>query len=132
MTSKNCVFVVDDDPSARKGLLRLLRTTGHDSRDFASVNEFLDALGSDVSGCVVLDAGMPGLSAEELQGQLEACGVHLPIIVVTAADDPGTRRRAQKMKAVGFFCKPVDGTALLDAVDWALQSENSGRQRKKK
>jgi FixJ family two-component response regulator len=122
MSGANCVFVVDDDPSARSGLARLVRTAGYDSRDFASVNEFLDALSSDVSGCVVLDAGMPGLSVEKLQAELEARSLKLPIIVVTAYDDPGTKRKARKMEAVGFFGKPVDGTALLNAIDWALHS----------
>ena len=67
---------------------------------------------------------MPGLSGEELQAELKALGVHLPIIVVTADDDLETRNRAQKMGAAGFFRKPVDGTALLDAIAWALRSEN--------
>jgi FixJ family two-component response regulator len=124
MTGATCVFVVDDDPSARSGLARLVRTAGHDSRDFASVSDFLDALGSEVTGCVVLDAGMPGLSGEELQAELEARGAHLPIIVVTTHDDPETRRKAKQLKAVGFFGKPVDGTALLNAIDWVLHSNS--------
>jgi FixJ family two-component response regulator len=125
MTEAHRIFVVDDDPSARKGLARLLRTAGHDVHDFASANEFLDALDPDVSGCLVLDARMPGMSGEELQVELQARGVHLPIIVVTADDDPATKQKAQKMKAVSFFRKPVDGTALLDAIEWALRSNDS-------
>jgi FixJ family two-component response regulator len=121
MTYSNCIFVVDDDQSARKGLARLLRTAGYDVHDFACISDFLDALGSEVSGSVVLDAGMPELSGEELHVELKARGVHLPIIVVTAHDDPETRRKAQKMNAVEFFRKPVDGMALLDAIDWALR-----------
>ena len=122
MANANCVFVLDDDLSARTGLTRLLRAAGHDVRDFASAQEFLDALGSEASGCLVLDARMPGLSGEELQAELELRGIHLPIIVVTGDDDPETKRKAEKMKAVGFFRKPVDGTALLDAINWALRS----------
>jgi FixJ family two-component response regulator len=124
MTCKTCVFVVDDDPSARKALARLLRAAGHRVREFASADEFLDAVEPELSGCVmVLDAGMPGLSAEELQAELEAREVEVPIIVITADDAPETRRKAQKMKAAGFFRKPLDGTALLDAIRWARRSE---------
>jgi FixJ family two-component response regulator len=130
MTSSSCVFVVDDDPSARRGLARLLRTAGHDVRDFASAGELLDALGPEPAGCLVLDARMPGLSGEELHGELEARGVRLPTIVVTADDDPETRRKAEKMRAAGFFRKPVDGTALLDAIDWALRSKSAGANNK--
>jgi FixJ family two-component response regulator len=122
MTKTSVVFVVDDDPSARRGLARLLRTAGHDVHEFASANEFLDALDPEVPGCLVLDARMPGLSGEELQQELKARGVDLPIIVVTVDDDPETRRKALRLKAAGFFRKPVDGTALLDAIRWALRS----------
>ena len=120
MTKATIVFVVDDDPSARTGLARLLRAAGYDIRDFATADEFLEALGPEASGCLVLDARMPGLSGEELQEELKARGVDLPIIVVTADGDEETRRKALRMKAAGFFRKPVDGTALLDAVRWAL------------
>ena len=123
MTPPKCVFVVDDDLSARRGLARLLRTAGHDVREYASANEFLNALGSGTCNCLVLDARMPGLSGEELQAELKTRGVHLPIIVVTEDEDPETRNKAQKMGAAGFFRKPVDGTALLDAIAWALRPE---------
>ena len=123
MANPGRVFVVDDDSSARMGLGRLLRTAGHDVREFATADEFLDGLEPDVSGCVlVLDARMPGLSGEELQQELEERGVELPIIVVTADDDPETRRQASGMGAAAFFRKPVDGAALLDAIRWALRS----------
>jgi two-component system response regulator FixJ len=75
-----------------------------------------------MSGCLVLDARMPGLSGEELQQELKVRGVDLPIIVVTADDDPETCQQALRMRAVAFFRKPVDGTALLDAIRWALRS----------
>ena len=120
MTNDNCIFLVDDDSSARKGLARLLRTAGHDVRDFASANDFLDALDFEASGCLVLDARMPGISNEELMVELKARNIHLPTIVITGDDDSETRRKAQKMKAAGFFRKPVDGPALLDAINWAL------------
>jgi len=123
------VFIVDNDPSARNGLTRLLRTAGHDGRGFASLSEFLDALGQKTSGCVVLDAAMLGLSGEKLRAEIKAHGVHLPIIVVTAKDDPETRQKARKMRAVGFFSKPVDGTALLDAIDWAMHLNSPSSRR---
>ena len=123
MTGEKRTFVVDDDPSARSGLARLLRTAGYDVPVFASVDEFLDAFDPEHSGCLVLDIRMPGMTGEEMQAELNARGVHLPTIVVTADDTQGTRQLAQKMKAVAFFRKPVDGPALLDAVKWALERD---------
>ena len=119
------VFVVDDDPSARKGLARLLLTAGYHVQDFECASDFLNALKPDLSGCLILDARMPGLSSEELQAELKNRRIYLPVIVVTGDDDPETKRKAAKMKAVGFFRKPVDGTALLDAVNWALRSSKT-------
>ena len=121
-----CIFVVDDDLSARRGLGRLLRAAGYEVRDYASASEFLDAVGNEASGCLVLDARMPGPSSKDLQSALITRGVELPIIVVSGDDDSGTRRVAQNLGAVAFFRKPVDGTALLDAVKWALQRKGAG------
>jgi FixJ family two-component response regulator len=121
MVKPQLVFVVDDDQSARRGIARLLRTAGHDVRAFDSAVEFLDAFDPDSFGCLVLDARMPGMSGEELVAELKARGVRLPTIVISADDDPETRRAAHRMNAAAFFRKPVDGSALLDAIDWAVR-----------
>ena len=112
--------------SARRGLARLLRTAGHGrSVSYASAQPSFSILSdSETCECLVLDARMPGLSGEELQAELKERGVHLPIIVVTADDDPETRKKAQRLGAAGFFRKPVDGAALLDAIAWALRPAN--------
>jgi FixJ family two-component response regulator len=132
MSGAPCVFIVDDDPSARNGLVRLLRAAGYDVQAFASGKELLETLDPDAFGCLVLDARMPGISGDELHQKLSGHHVQRPIIFVTVDDNPETREKAQKMKAFAFFRKPVDGAALLDAVSWALDSvertERSERQ----
>ena len=120
------VFLVDGDLSARRGLARLLRTAGHDVREFASASELLDSLHPETSGCLVLDAGTPGLSGGELVAELDALRIDLPVIVISADDEPEIRRQAYAFGAVGFFRKPVDGTALLDAIAWAKQMADYG------
>jgi FixJ family two-component response regulator len=126
MSETRRVFVVDDDESARRGLARLLRVAGHDVREFTSANELPERLDPEMRGCLVLDLRMPGLSGEELRAELDSRCADLPIIVITADDDPETRSQACVMKAVAFFRKPVDGTALLDAIDWAIRSAGPG------
>ncbi len=121
----NRVFVVDDDLSARRGIVRLMRAAGYDARDFAAAEEFIDALEPETTGCVVLDVRLPGMTGLDLMERLEERGVRLSIIVVTGDDDPETRRQAQSMKAAGFFRKPVDGPALLDAIAWAIREEGT-------
>jgi FixJ family two-component response regulator len=119
------IYVVDDDQSARSGIARLLRTAGHAVREFASTSKFLEHLKDEVAGCIVLDIRMPGLSGSELMTELKLRCIDLPIIVITGDDDSETRMKADKMKAIGFFRKPVDGHALLDAIDWALRSSST-------
>ena len=106
-------------------MARLVRTAEYDVRDFASTEEFLEILDSEMPDdvapdCVVIDVGSPGLSCEELAEELKAGQVLAPIIVVTANEDPKTRQIAKELNAIGFFRKPVDGMALLDAISWAL------------
>jgi FixJ family two-component response regulator len=119
MMATRRVFVVDDDQSVRNGLARLLRAAGHDVDTFSSTRDFLDTLAPEVHGCVVLDARLPGPRGEALWAELKMRGRQLSVIVVTADDSPETRRKAQEMGAAAFFRKPVDGTALLDAIAWA-------------
>ena len=121
MSNAGNVFVLDKDRSARHGLVRLLRAAGHDVRDFASAREFLDILDADTSGCLVLDAGIAETSGAELLKNLRSKDSHLAIIVMTAGDSPRIKGIAREMKAKGCFRKPIDGSALLDTVDWALR-----------
>jgi FixJ family two-component response regulator len=118
------VYVIDDDSSARKGISRLLRTAGYDVNAYSSADDFLAALDVEKTGCIILDARMPGLSGVELQDELCECGSTLPFIFVTADDDPKVREKAITMNSAGFFRKPVDGVALLDAVKWTLSRES--------
>ena len=117
------VFVVDDDPSARHGLVRLLCAAGHNVRNYASMEDFLGSLESSACGCLVLDANLPGTSGKELLAEVEARDADLSIIIISAKDDRATKRKSWEMKAVGFFRKPVDGTALIDAIEWALRAK---------
>ena len=119
---KDHVFVIDDDASARKGLARLLRAAGYHVHAFDSSSKFLENLEETHSGCILLDIRMPGMSGDELALELKNRNVNLPIIVVSADDNGDTRRIAHEMNAKGFFRKPVDGTALLDAITWILKS----------
>jgi len=127
MSLEQNVFLIDDDASVRAGLSRLLRTAGYNVLTYGSAREFLDALESKVSGCIVIDSRIFGITSEELLRALGERSQDLPIIFVTAVDTPALRKTAEKIKAVGFFRKPIDGMALLDAIKWALKSKTPSK-----
>jgi FixJ family two-component response regulator len=111
------VFVVDDDPSVRKSLARLLRSAGYAAETFATAAEFLDrrrTLGA--WGCLVLDVQMPGQSGLELQRELCQSPEPIPIVFITGHGDIPTSVAAMKAGAVSFLSKPLDGADLLEAV----------------
>ena len=114
------VYIVDDDASVRKGLIRLMDSEKLEARSFASANEFLDSEFRDQRACLIADVKMPGLTGLELQQKMLARGYELPIIFITGYDTEQTRELAKRMGALGYFCKPVDDQALLDTINWAL------------
>lgn len=125
------IYVVDDDESARTGLGRLLRSAGFRVEAFASAQEFLDHSQVNNGELLVLDVRMPGIGGLELQKRLAARGSKLPIIFLTAFEDPRARSEALKAGAVAFLQKPVDEATLLEAVKQAQkkQPEDEGHDR---
>ena len=118
------VFIVDDDVSARTGLGRLVRVAGYDTRVYGDSATFLAEVCQMPNACIVLDMRMPGLAGISLQAELASRDISMPVIIVTADGDADTRHRARQAGAVAFFRKPVDGPALLDAIEWAVGEHN--------
>ena len=118
--SESCVFVVEDDPSMRNALKNLLRSVGLEAQLFASAKEFLDADRPDLPSCLILDVRLPGLSGLDLQRELSAANIHIPIIFITAHGDIPMSVRAMKAGAVEFLTKPFRDQDLLDAIHHSL------------
>jgi FixJ family two-component response regulator len=120
MTASN-VFVVDDDPSVRSGVARLLRSADYQVETFATAEEFLDAHEEGVApACLVLDVQMPGSTGLELQERLLRKNSTVGIVFITGHGDIPTTVRAVKNGAVNFLAKPFDQGDLLGAVEQAL------------
>ena len=116
------VFVVDDDPSIRRSVERLLRAVGHAVETFVSAREFLERGNLKAPGCLVLDVRMPGQSGLDLQRLLEGAGHRIPVIFITGHADLSMAQQALQAGAVDLLAKPFDDQALLDAVQRALES----------
>jgi len=129
------VFVVDDDSSVRKSLVRLLKSMGYPARPYASASEFLDDWRHDPAlGCLVLDVQLPGLNGLELREQLHGSAFPIPIIFITGHGDIPMSVRAIKAGAVDFLAKPFQDEDLLRALQEAIardehrQAEHAGRE----
>ena len=124
------VFVVDDDSSLRHALTNLLRSVGLRVETFGSAREFLAGPRPDAPGCVVLDVRLPGLSGLDLQRELAAAQIDLPIIFITGYGDIPMTVQAMKAGAVEFLTKPFRDQDLLDAIQQALERDRvAWRQR---
>jgi len=118
------VYIVDDEPSICTAYARLVRSAKMQPRTFASVEDFLRSDFTDENACVISDIQMPGTNGLDLPSLLARAGHRVPVIFVTAHDTPETRCRAQSAGAAGYFRKPVDDQALLDAIAWAISGKH--------
>jgi FixJ family two-component response regulator len=122
------VSVVDDDPSVRKALDRLLRAAGLEVRAHASAREYLCQYDPAVPGCLVLDLSMPGLNGLELQKVLADTLSPPPIVFLTGSADVASTVQAMKRGAFEFLTKPVDETTLIHTVLAAIERGRADRQ----
>lgn len=122
------VFVVDDDSSIREAIKSLVSLVGLRVETFGTAQEFLRNERPDLPGYVVLDVELPGLSGLDLQRELAAHGIKLPIIFITGYGDIPMSVRAMKAGATEFLTKPFRDQDLLDAIQQALERDRAARR----
>lgn len=110
------ITVVDDDASVARALQRLIRSAGYVVETFASAGAFLGSMPPPRTACLVLDIYLEGMNGFELQEQMVADRLAIPIIFMTAHDDATTRERIRRSPTAGYLVKPFDGQVLLDAI----------------
>ena len=115
------IAVVDDEESVRLALARMLRASSFDVSIYRSGEDFLDSLKTVVPDCAVLDFQMPGLTGRDVQRAISVAKLSLPIIIVTAHDQPSLREKVLADGAVAYFTKPLRRDTLIAALQQALQ-----------
>jgi len=115
------VFIVDDDLSVRESLELLIRNENWKPETFASAQEFLKHPRTIVPSCLVLDLSLPGLNGLDLQKQLAAEHIEIPIIFITGYGDVPKSVQAMKAGALEFLTKPLDTNAVVSAIRKALE-----------
>lgn len=110
------IGVVDDDESVRMAIRSLLRSLGFKVELFGSAEDLRGSARLDDIACVIVDIRLPGMSGLDLQRQFLAATREVPMIFISAHDDPVARQQALTAGAVAFLRKPFSEESLIDAV----------------
>jgi FixJ family two-component response regulator len=121
---KGIVAVIEDDPSMRRGVERLLAAHGFETESYESAEAFLACVATTQVRCVVLDIHLEGMSGIALRRQLTAAGSPLPVIFMTAVDEAKIEREATEAGCVAYLRKPFPADALVQAVKQAVESSS--------
>jgi FixJ family two-component response regulator len=117
------IAVVDDESPVRTMLGRLLRLADYRVSAFASGEEFLDSLHTQLPACVILDVHMPGLSGLDVQSRMCAAQIDVPVVFITASDDVALDRVVLEAGGKRLLRKPFSNDELLEAIGAALRRE---------
>ncbi len=124
------VFVVDDDASFLRSVVRFLKAAGYSAQGFESAQAFLSQLSPEANGCVIVDLRMPELGGLDLQARLAVGHNPLPIIFLTGEGDIPTSVAAMRQGAEDFLTKTAPKEKLMAAVERALARNKSERKRR--
>ena len=115
------IAVIDSDSGVRKAIGRLLRAHGFRPQGYASGEAFLSRGRTDDPACLVLDVELGGMSGIDLLHRLQADGLSLPVVVMTATADESTQRNAIAAGCVAYLQKPCCAELLVAAIAKATQ-----------
>jgi len=120
VTTSPVICIVDDDPSVRRALARLLRSCGLEAETFESAAAYLEASHPHGVACVVIDVYLGQMSGIELRERILGSQAHTPVILMTAHDDAGTLDRIRKSGVTEFLRKPFEAATLLSVIGQAI------------
>ena len=121
------VYVVDDEFAVRDSLTLLVESNGQAVRSFASAEAFLNDYRPDQPGCLLLDIRMPTMSGLELQDELMARDICIPIIFISGHARVPDSAHAFRAGAVDFLEKPFDNATLMERIAEALKKDKENR-----
>jgi len=122
MDKKQLIAIVDDDQSAREGIVDLLTAMGYEAQAFERAEDFLQSLQIARVDCLITDVRMSGMTGLELLDRLLASGKAIPAIVLTAFTLEADRVRALAAGAVCYLSKPFGENQLIECIRVALSS----------
>lgn len=114
VTHRPRIFIVDDDVSFGKSLVRLLRARGFLAEHFSSAQSFLDSILPDQPGIAIVDIHMPGCDGFILFDKMTERHYEMSVVFVTGQAQTDDRDLALHKGAKGFLLKPFSEESLLE------------------
>jgi FixJ family two-component response regulator len=121
LPTRKSIFVVDDDPSMRKGVMRLLREHGFSVELFESGNALLSRSDCSEAFCIILDIQLNDVSGIDVRRRLTEMGVAAPVIYITGNDNPTNRSAAIASGCIAYLTKPFAAQSLIEPVERASE-----------
>ncbi len=119
-TPPPCIRIIDDDPSIRLFVTRLIEANGFATRRYAAAEQFMAEDAPSEPGCVLIDLDLPGLNGTDLVEWIGRRPLVLPTIVVTGFGTVPTAVQCLKLGALDFLEKPIHSEMLLNSVRRAV------------
>jgi DNA-binding response OmpR family regulator len=118
------ILVCEDQDAIRHMIQTLVQASGHEVVGVATGAQAVELAMQEPFDVLLLDLMVPGVDGfgvcERLRGN--ASTRELPIFVISAMDDAGTRARATKAGATAFYSKPFRPLELLDEINRLARS----------
>jgi FixJ family two-component response regulator len=115
-----------NDPGMLRGVQRLLRQHTYESILFSSAEAFKKHAAIEKAVCVILDINLSDGSGIELRYHLKADGRSVPVIFMTASEDPAVREAALASGCMAFLTKPFSVQELIEPLKRAGRHPKSG------
>lgn len=116
------IALVDDEASVRVAMGRLLRLADYEVLPYASGEEFLASLDASRPDCALLDVHLPGMTGIQVQLRLRSGEAQLPVVFITASEDPTVERDALSAGGLCLLRKPFTSHELLACIASALHT----------
>ena len=117
------ILIVDDHPLFREALRNALGTakTRLDISEAGSLDALISHLARDDScDLVLLDLRMPGVQGLSGLIYLRSQYPNIPVVIVSASEEPGIMRKSLHLGASGFIPKSSGAATLIEAVETVL------------
>jgi FixJ family two-component response regulator len=102
------VAILDDDPSIRAALLRLLTAPGMVAQAFTTSDELFESVAQKYPDCLVLDLQMKYFNQRHIR---------IPTIVITGHDEKHSRGACMNAGAIAYLLKPLDAELLVETIE---------------